>query len=193
MTNEDALRDVIERTKFWYVVKNGYAPSFTWSSGAPGQNTCYTADEFAAIDPRLVEILDHVGDGTPGQYLRNALDWWSKPRLIMPLRNTVGRIVGEHVVKEIDTITIVPGLQDVTVKFVRYEITTRPSGMSFPSSVQPYQVEAPRYWLDEHYPKWEERYLLAKSLDFDAESLTRFIAEPEAVLPDVTVENINFD
>lgn len=193
MIEKDDLSEVIEKAKFWYITDKGYYPSYTWSGGIPSENSAYTREEFVAIDPRLAEIFDYVGDGTPGQYLRNALDWWSKPRMTLPLRNHVGRITGEHVVKEFDTFTILPGMQDITIKFVRYEISTRPSGTSFPSSVQPYMIEAPRYWLDEHYPKWEERYLVAKSLDFDAETLTRFIAEPGMALPAVTVDTIEFD
>lgn len=192
MNVKPALKETLPLVKFWHKVDGGFAPTFSWFDTAKEASCIYTEDDFREIDHRLVDMLNNCADGpVVGPYLTNALECWAVPRLVLPKRDSVsGRIIGEHLVKRFEEFSWSPSRADVTVRFLRIGMAAGNTGVEYPATSQPFQVEVPKYWLDEHYPEWETRYTLAKSLELDTDALTKYLIEPIRELPEVSLPNL---
>lgn len=189
MNAKPPLKETLTQVKFWHKVDAGFAPTFSWFDSVNASSFVYTENEFKQIDPRLVDMLNNCANSpVVGTYLVNAMECWDLPRLVLPKRDPIsGRITGEHLVKRFDELNWSPTRADVTVRFVKIGMATSSAGIEYPATSQPYQVEVPKYWMDEHYPNWDTRYTLAKSLELDSDALTRYLVEPELTLPPVTM------
>lgn len=193
MANLENLLLQRKRTVYWHVLDNVCFPSYS-PMGRTNMDIKYTKQDFEAIDPRLVQIIEQNQPTFSHILLADALDYWSRPVMLLPKRDgATGKVIGTHTVKEFTSFSWTSPTSEVVVKFQCYDMCKTETDVFYPVSTKPYQVEVPRYWMDENYPHWEKRYDIAKSLELDSKEMTLYLTGNTNIDSDLSLADIQFN
>lgn len=194
MTTKPSLADSITTTKWWHRVNGGYVSSHDLTV-IHNPELFYTMAEFAAIDPRIVDVLENHGgvELMSGQALRNIIEFWNKDRVELLQDDEDEREkFGNHAIEYFEWFKWQEHSKTVTVRVSEYPLIRTKSGTVYPGGALPNVIYVPKVWMDEHYPKWQERYLIAQSLNLNPAALTAFIVNRDGLNSSVSIENVGF-
>lgn len=187
------LLEVLPKVLAWFTTNDGFAPAFN-ALADEELLFSYSAKEFAAINPHLVEILRMNAHCTPGETLVNSLDMWAHPNRIVPLRQSSTNKDRYDHVQNFKSFVVLPHDDAVMICYNKYIIEhTTGTGVAFPIGATVSVTDAPRSWLDKHYPKWELASNIAKSLDMDLTTFTDLITTGKSETYDANMSSVLFD
>lgn len=146
----------------------------------------YTPEEFAEIHPNLAVVLFKDFEALPTSSIKEAIAYWDGRKIVLPfLDPNTHKIFGTCRVKEFEKFENDTRSNDVVVTFTRYETGECSDGIVYPYREFKNLMVVSRKWLDEHMPKWEERYVIAESLGLEPAALTKFLFEDS---PELSVD-----
>lgn len=175
-STKPSLQELLPQVDCWVRSLDGYTASLDGVRKI--DQLTYTIDEFDKIDDRLAFILDDVHKAVPGTSLVFALDYWNHPERVLPLNDDGDILDPVQYFKNFEHAD--EGL--VFVTYTRYLLTTIKSGrITYPTTSTIAVIDVPTTWLDNHYPKWKERSLIAASLSLEPPEFTRFLLDTSEV------------
>lgn len=193
MDSRKPLTEVLPTVYAWHKRDGAYLASHSFFS-VPANAPSYSWDEFNAIDYRLVHVLIASGDSSSGTRLMESLYYWQNPVITLPVYDLGLNKLLDHqiarnfIVFEWDTTSSV-----IDVLFTKYTLATTNSGISYVNRREDAALAIPRTWLDETYPGWDTKYLLAQSLEMDAADMTRLIVDKTTPAGQPTLTGLEFD